>query len=121
MKEEIFGPILPIVNVESVNEAVDFIKNKPKPLSLYIFSQKKDKIKQIINVSRISNIQIQLLTILYIDLYLSGKVDFWKFSTIFQETSSGSVCVNDVIIQLSVDTLPFGGVEDSGYGAYHGK
>ena len=38
-----------------------------------------------------------------------------------QETSSGSVCVNDVIIQLTVDTLPFGGVEDSGYGAYHGK
>jgi len=86
MSEEIFGPILPIVNVESVNEAVDFIKSKPKPLSLYIFSQKKDKIKQIID-----------------------------------ETSSGSVCVNDVIIQLSVDTLPFGGVEESGYGGYHGK
>ena len=40
---------------------------------------------------------------------------------VLQETSSGSVCVNDVIIQLSVDTLPFGGVEESGYGAYHGK
>ena len=31
------------------------------------------------------------------------------------------MCVNDVIIQLSVDTLPFGGVEESGYGAYHGQ
>jgi len=86
MQEEIFGPILPIVTVESVNEAIDFIKRKPKPLSLYIFSEKKAKVNQII-----------------------------------QETSSGSVCVNDVVIQLSVDTLPFGGVEESGYGAYHGK
>lgn len=86
MQEEIFGPILPIVTVESVNEAIDFIKSKPKPLSLYIFSEKKAKVNQIV-----------------------------------EETSSGSVCVNDVIIQLSVDTLPFGGVEDSGYGNYHGK
>jgi acyl-CoA reductase-like NAD-dependent aldehyde dehydrogenase len=31
------------------------------------------------------------------------------------------VCVNDVIVQLSVETLPFGGVGASGYGAYHGK
>lgn len=86
MREEIFGPILPIVTVESVKEAVEFIKSKAKPLSLYIFSSKQSKIKEII-----------------------------------QNTSSGSVCVNDVIIQLSVDTLPFGGVEESGYGAYHGK
>ena len=50
MQEEIFGPILPIVLVESVNEAIDFIKSKPKPLSLYIFSEKKAKVKQIIEV-----------------------------------------------------------------------
>jgi aldehyde dehydrogenase (NAD+) len=53
MQEEIFGPILPIVLVESVNEAIDFIKSKPKPLSLYIFSEKKAKIKQIIEVQSI--------------------------------------------------------------------
>ena len=53
MQEEIFGPILPIVCVESVNEAIDFIKSKPKPLSLYIFSEKKAKIKQIIEVQSI--------------------------------------------------------------------
>merc|ERR1711935_339142 len=86
MQHEIFGPILPILTVESVDEAIDIIKSKPKPLSLYIFSEKKARVDQII-----------------------------------EETSSGSVCVNDVIIQLSVDTLPFGGVEESGYGAYHGK
>ncbi|CAO1387428.1 unnamed protein product [Diamesa tonsa] len=36
-------------------------------------------------------------------------------------TSSGGVCVNDTIMQLSVDTLPFGGVGQSGMGSYHGK
>ena len=54
LQEEIFGPILPIVCVESVNEAIDFIKSKPKPLSLYIFSEKKAKVKQIIEVRTVS-------------------------------------------------------------------
>jgi len=39
MREEIFGPILPIVNVQSVNEAVAFINAREKPLALYIFSR----------------------------------------------------------------------------------
>lgn len=38
-----------------------------------------------------------------------------------KETSSGAVCVNDVIIHLTVDTLPFGGVGNSGMGRYRGK
>ncbi len=40
---------------------------------------------------------------------------------IIDHTSSGSVCCNDVMIQLSVESLPFGGVGNSGYGHYHGK
>ena len=44
-----------------------------------------------------------------------------NFTTFLQGTSSGSVCINDVIVQLSVETLPFGGVGPSGYGAYHGR
>ena len=51
MQEELFGPILPIVTVESVNEAIDVIKGRPKPLSMYIFTEKKDKMKQLIDVS----------------------------------------------------------------------
>ena len=48
--EFILGPILPIVNVESVNEAISVIKDGAKPLSMYIFSEKKDKVKQLIEV-----------------------------------------------------------------------
>lgn len=38
MQEEIFGPILPIVNVRSLDEALDFISRREKPLALYTFS-----------------------------------------------------------------------------------
>lgn len=86
MLDEIFGPILPIINAETVEDAISFIKSKDKPLSLYIFTENKKTREKL----------------------LSG-------------TSSGSVSVNDVVVQLSVETLPFGGVGASGYGGYHGK
>lgn len=41
--------------------------------------------------------------------------------TVINSTSSGSVCVNDVIFQIAPPSLPFGGVGDSGLGNYHGK
>ncbi|KAK2724439.1 aldehyde dehydrogenase family 3 member B1-like isoform X3 [Artemia franciscana] len=86
MQEEIFGPILPIVNVDNAFEAIKFINAGEKPLALYVFSKSRD----------------------VTDLFL-------------QETSSGGVCVNDTIMHFSVDELPFGGVGNSGIGAYHGK
>ncbi|XP_060521842.1 aldehyde dehydrogenase family 3 member A2 [Cylas formicarius] len=86
MQEEIFGPILPIVNVDNVYEAINFINCREKPLALYIFSNNKKDTELIL-----------------------------------QNTSSGSVAVNDTVMQLVVDTLPFGGVGTSGMGNYHGK
>merc|ERR1719158_2378862 len=45
-----------------------------------------------------------------------------KVQKLFQsETSSGSMVVNDAVVHLSVETLPFGGVGGSGMGAYHGR
>ena len=38
-----------------------------------------------------------------------------------RRTSSGGICINDTIMHLSVEELPFGGVGASGMGAYHGK
>jgi len=86
MEDELFGPILPIVRADSIDEALDFINSREKPLSLYVFSKSKATH----------------------EAFLNG-------------TSSGSVCINDVIVQFAVETLPFGGVGGSGYGAYHGK
>lgn len=39
MQEEIFGPVLPVIEVSSVAEAMDFIKRRPKPLAAYLFSE----------------------------------------------------------------------------------
>jgi len=44
MQEEIFGPILPILNMESVEEAVEYVNDQPKPLALYYFDNNKKRI-----------------------------------------------------------------------------
>ena len=86
MQEEIFGPILPILSYQTLEEAIAFVNQRPKPLALYFFSNNLD-----------------------------------HQEAILQKTSSGGVCINDVILQVSVMDLPFGGVGDSGMGRYHGK
>lgn len=86
MKEEIFGPLCPLIKVKSVEEAIKFVNSRPKPLALYIFTN---------------------------DEFVEQKI--------LNETSSGGVCINDTLLHLSSDTLPFGGVGASGMGMYHGK
>lgn len=47
LEEEIFGPILPIVTVSGVEEAISFINRRERPLALYIYSRDKHTIGQI--------------------------------------------------------------------------
>jgi len=49
MKDEIFGPILPIISFDNLNETIANIKKKDKPLSLYIYSNDKKRIKKLLN------------------------------------------------------------------------
>ncbi|PON61825.1 Aldehyde dehydrogenase NAD(P)-dependent [Parasponia andersonii] len=86
MNEEIFGPLLPIITVDKLEESYDIIKSKPKPLVAYLFTN-NDQLKQ----HYVKNV------------------------------SSGGMCVNDTVTQLTVPGLPFGGVGESGMGSYHGK
>ncbi|XP_066929611.1 aldehyde dehydrogenase, dimeric NADP-preferring-like [Clytia hemisphaerica] len=85
MQDEIFGPILPVLTVKNIDEAIRYVQEREKPLALYIFSNVQKTIDRILKM-----------------------------------TSSGSVCVNDAVVQGAVPTLPFGGVGNSGMGAYHG-
>ena len=39
MREEIFGPLLPVIPVKSIEEAITFVNSRPKPLALYVFSK----------------------------------------------------------------------------------
>ncbi|MDQ7019574.1 MAG: coniferyl aldehyde dehydrogenase [Robiginitomaculum sp.] len=85
MQEEIFGPLLPLVPYESLDEAIDFVAERPHPLALYVFSDNK------IVVERTNN-----------------------------ELLAGGVAINDTLMHITQNDLPFGGIGDSGIGAYHG-
>ena len=47
MQEEIFGPLMPILTYESLEEVYELLSEKPKPLALYFFSQDKRRIKEV--------------------------------------------------------------------------
>ena len=86
MTDEIFGPILPILEYDNIKETIDFINARPKPLAMYIFCKNESKVQRILG-----------------------------------ETSAGGVTVNDTLLHIANGYLPFGGVGESGIGAYHGQ
>ena len=86
MQEEIFGPLLPIMTFERLDQAIDMVNRLPRPLALYYFSNNAHNQQEIL-----------------------------------AKTSSGGGCINDTISHIGSLTLPFGGIGDSGMGAYHGK
>ena len=86
MNEEIFGPILPVLSYESIEEAIEMINARPHPLAFYLFTKDKSLMKRFL-----------------------------------RECHFGGGCINDTIMQVASDYLPFGGVGESGMGKYHGK
>ncbi|NXX50623.1 AL3A2 dehydrogenase, partial [Tricholaema leucomelas] len=65
MEEEIFGPVLPIVTVKSVDEAIEFINRREKPLALYIFSNNKQLIKQVTSETSSGGVTVNDVLIQY--------------------------------------------------------
>lgn len=86
MREEIFGPILPILTFDRFEELYQRLAGKPKPLALYLFSNNRQRIREAMT-----------------------RLQF------------GGGCVNDVVIHLATSAMGFGGVGESGMGAYHGR
>lgn len=86
MREEIFGPVLPVVTFQSYDEIIDIIHLNPDPLACYIFSENQGFVNQLLH-----------------------------------DVPFGGGCVNDTIMHLTNEHLPFGGRGQSGMGSYHGK
>ena len=86
MQEEIFGPILPIVEFDRLGDVLTALRERPTPLAVYLFT--KDRATE---------------------------------ARVLAETRSGGACVNDVISHMIGTGLPFGGLGESGQGAYHGR
>ncbi|UFP99937.1 coniferyl aldehyde dehydrogenase [Pseudomonas fitomaticsae] len=85
MQDEIFGPLLPIVPYQDLDQAFAYINQRPRPLALYYFGYDKREQKRVLS-----------------------------------ETHSGGVCLNDTLLHVAQDDMPFGGIGPSGMGHYHG-
>ncbi|HSC84716.1 MAG TPA: aldehyde dehydrogenase family protein, partial [Pseudomonas sp.] len=85
MQDEIFGPLLPIVPYQRIEDAFAYINDRPRPLALYYFGYNKAEQQRVLH-----------------------------------ETHSGGVCINDTLLHVAQDDMPFGGVGPSGMGHYHG-
>ena len=86
MREEIFGPVLPVLRVDDLEAAIRFIRASDKPLAGYIFTKSS-----------------------------ASEARFLEM------VSCGNACVNDTMMFMTVDELPFGGVGPSGMGNYSGE
>jgi acyl-CoA reductase-like NAD-dependent aldehyde dehydrogenase len=85
MQEEIFGPLLPIVPYDTLDDAIAWVNARPRPLALYLYDEDATTIRRV-----------------------------------EQETIAGGMAVNETLMHLACESLPFGGVGASGMGAYHG-
>lgn len=85
MQEEIFGPLLPVIPYQTLDQALSYVNERDRPLALYFFGY--DKREQ---------------------------------DHVLAQTHSGGVCLNDTLLHVAQDDMPFGGVGPSGMGHYHG-
>jgi aldehyde dehydrogenase (NAD+) len=85
LQEEVFAPVLPVMTYENLDQAIDYIAARDKPLALYIYSDNAANVQRVLS-----------------------------------RTSSGGVTVNGVFSHYLENQLPFGGVNQSGTGSYHG-
>ena len=52
MKEEIFGPIMPVLAFDALEEVIKIVNDRPSPLALYIFSSDKDAVEKVLKECR---------------------------------------------------------------------
>jgi coniferyl-aldehyde dehydrogenase len=86
MQEEIFGPVLPVKTYQTLDEAIAYVNEHPRPLALYFFSHDRAATDRVLN-----------------------------------ETVSGGVTLNETLLHVAQDDVPFGGIGPSGMGHYHAK
>ena len=70
MKEEIFGPILPIIEYQELDKAIEFITRLPRPLAIYIFSNSPNKRNEIIKRTQSGGVCINETVVYFINPYL---------------------------------------------------
>ncbi|HEX4506483.1 MAG TPA: coniferyl aldehyde dehydrogenase, partial [Alphaproteobacteria bacterium] len=78
LQDEIFGPVLPVMGYRNIDQVIDYVNERPRPLAVYYFGPEDAACRRFI-----------------------------------ERTTSGGVCINDVLSHAGGDQLPFGGIGDS--------
>jgi aldehyde dehydrogenase (NAD+) len=109
MESEIFGPILPIIAYENLDEAIQFVQSRPKPLALYIFGKSEVKINEVIASTTSGStcvnhciLQIENLSVPFGGVGMSGTGNYhgvYGFKTFSHE--------RNVMRQGAFDTMTF--------------
>jgi coniferyl-aldehyde dehydrogenase len=86
MQDEIFGPLLPVKTYGTLERAVEYVNDRPRPLALYLFTKSRETEQYVLT-----------------------------------HTLSGGASVNETLVYIAAEDLPFGGVGASGLGHYHGQ
>lgn len=86
LQDEIFGPLLPVIEYDGLDAAIAYVNQRPRPLALYYFDRDGGRVQQVL-----------------------------------ERTTSGGATVNDTLLHIAQEELPFGGVGPAGMGAYHGR
>ena len=86
MSDEIFGPLLPLLPYDRVDDAIAHVNARARPLALYWFDDDRERTRRAL-----------------------------------EHTHAGGVTVNDTLLHIAQESLPFGGVGASGMGHYHGQ
>ncbi|GDX80804.1 aldehyde dehydrogenase [Deltaproteobacteria bacterium] len=86
LTEELFGPVLPILEYDSLDTAIRYVQGRPRPLAFYVF-----------------------------------EPDVRRAESLLRRVVSGGASINDTLVHFGQENLPFGGVGQSGVGAYHGR
>ncbi len=86
MNNELFGPVLAVLGYQKIDEAIELINSRPRPLALYYFGSNHKEMRHVL-----------------------------------ASTHSGGVTINEVMMHVGCDDLPFGGIGASGMGNYRGR
>ncbi len=87
LREELFGPVLPVIPYRGLDQAIAYVNDRPRPLALYYFDRDRGRAERVL-----------------------------------RETTSGGAAINETVFQFAVDSLPFGGIGNSGLGGQiHGR
>ncbi|GAB6169075.1 aldehyde dehydrogenase [Clostridium carnis] len=114
MEDEIFGPILPVIEFNDINEAITYVNSNEKPLALYYFSENNDSIEKVLRNTTAGGVTINDTIIHVASSYLpfggvgnSGMGEYHGKASFEAFTHSKSVIKRGTFMELPVRFAPY--------------